>query len=60
LQLFPQGGQALGGQSRGFKVDVRRIDLDRRHIQHTPRHRGQNFLGNANPVGEKNTDAHGV
>ena len=47
-------------ERRGFQVDVRRFDLDGRHVERAPGQRGQDFLGDADPVGEVDVDPHSL
>ena len=57
-QLAAQLLQPLRVQRGRFEVDVRRLDLDRGHVQRPLRQRGEDFLGDADPVGEEDVNAH--
>ena len=59
-QRLAQRRQVVGAECRRLYIDVWRFDLDRRHVERAAGERGEDFLGDADPVGEVDVDAHGL
>ena len=59
-QLAAQRVQARRVERRRLDEEMRRLDLDRRHIQRPAGELGEDFLRDADPVGEVNVDTHGL
>ncbi len=57
-QLGAQCVQPRLIEGRRLDVDVRRIDLDGRHVEAAPGQLGKDLLGDADAVGKEHIDTH--